>query len=103
MGARQEFTNIYVVRSILKLLDKDESLIRYVVDRPGHDRRYAIDSSKIEAELGWRADTLFDKGLRETIEWYRGNTKWIENVRSGAYLTYYDRMYRQRQQTLSER
>ncbi len=71
--------------------------------RPGHDRRYAIDSSKLEADLGWRAGTLFDTGSRETIEWYRGNSGWIEHVLSGAYLTYYDRMYRQRQQTLSQR
>jgi dTDP-glucose 4,6-dehydratase len=103
IGARQEFTNLYVVRTILKLLGKDESLIRYVEDRPGHDRRYAIDSSKIEAELGWKASTLFDAGLKETIDWYRGNAKWIEHVRSGAYRTYYDRMYRRREQTLSQR
>jgi dTDP-glucose 4,6-dehydratase len=102
VGGRQEFTNIYVARRILKLLGKAESLITYVQDRPGHDRRYAIDSSKLEAALGWRARTLFDDGLQETIEWYRANSGWIEHVRSGAYLTYYDQMYRQRQQTLSE-
>ena len=102
VGGRQEFTNIYVARMILKLMGKEESLITYVQDRPGHDRRYAIDSSKLEADLGWRARTLFDDGLQETIEWYRANSVWIEHVRSGAYLTYYDRMYRQRQQTLSE-
>ncbi len=103
VGARQEFTNIHVVRSILKLLGKDESLIRYVEDRPGHDRRYAIDSSRIEEELGWKASTLFDAGLKETIDWYCGNTGWVEHVRSGAYRTYYDRMYLQREQTLSQR
>jgi len=103
VGASQEFTNIYVARTILKLLDKQESLIRYVEDRPGHDRRYAIDSSKIRAELGWKAGTLFDQGLRQTIKWYRGNAGWIEHVRSGAYRTYYDRMYSQREQTLSQR
>lgn len=103
VGARQEFTNLHVVRTILALLGKDESLIRYVEDRPGHDRRYAIDSSKIEAELGWKASTLFDTGLKETIEWYRGNSGWIEHVRSGAYRTYYERMYLQRGQTLSQR
>jgi dTDP-glucose 4,6-dehydratase len=68
VGARQELPNIYVVRRILELLNKDESLITYVEDRPGHDRRYAIDSSKLETELGWRARTLFKDGLRETIE-----------------------------------
>jgi dTDP-glucose 4,6-dehydratase len=103
VGARQEFTNLYVVRTILKLLGKDESPIRYVADRPGHDRRYAIDSSKIETELGWKASTLFGPGLMETIDWYQGNSGWVEHVRSGAYRTYYDRMYLQREQTLSQR
>jgi len=103
VGGRQELPNIHVARLILKLLHKDESLITYVDDRPGHDRRYAIDSSKLESELQWRAETLFDGGLRETIEWYQKNSAWIEHVRSGAYLTYYDRLYRQRRQTLSER
>jgi len=103
VGARQELPNIRVARLILSLLDKDESLITYVEDRPGHDRRYAIDSSKLEAKLRWRAETLFEDGLRKTIEWYRGNSTWIANVRSGSYRTYYDRMYRQRRQTLSER
>jgi len=103
VGARQELPNLHVVRSILKLLGKDESLITYVQDRPGHDRRYAIDSSKLETELHWRAGILFENGLVETIDWYRRNSAWVEHVRSGAYLTYYDRMYRQRQQTLSER
>jgi dTDP-glucose 4,6-dehydratase len=103
VGARQELPNIYVAQQILRLLDKDESLIRYVEDRPGHDRRYAIDSSKLESELNWRAQTLFDSGIRETIEWYRSNPQWVEHVRTGSYLTYYDRMYRRRQETLSER
>lgn len=103
VGARQELPNLYVARSILKLLDKDESLLRYVEDRPGHDRRYAIDCSKLENDLHWRARVLFDSGIRETIDWYRRNLQWVEHVRTGAYLTYYDRMYRQRGQTLSER
>ncbi len=103
VGARQELPNLHVVRSILKLLGKDESLITFVQDRPGHDRRYAIDCSKLEKELNWRAGILFEKGLMDTIDWYLRNSAWVEHVRSGAYLTYYDRMYRQRQQTLSER
>jgi len=103
VGARQELPNIYVARSILKLLNKDESLITYVEDRPGHDRRYAIDCSKLESELHWGAGVRFDSGLRETIDWYRVNSGWVEHVRSGSYLTYYDRMYRQRGQTLSQR
>jgi dTDP-glucose 4,6-dehydratase len=103
VGARQEIPNIEVVRRILKILGKDEKLITFVEDRPGHDKRYAIDSSKIETQLGWRANVLFDAGLRETVDWYRQNSSWMEHVRNGEYLTYYDQMYRQRQRTLSER
>ena len=103
VGARQELPNLEVARRILRTLNKDESLITYVEDRPGHDRRYAIDSAKIETQLNWRAKIRFDGGLQETIEWYRSNAAWVEHVRSGAYLTYYDRMYGRRSQTLSER
>ena len=103
IGARQELPNLYVARRILKLLDRDESLITFVEDRPGHDRRYAIDCLKMERELRWRAQVLFDSGLRDTILWYRRNSAWVEHVRSGAYRTYYDRMYRQRHRTLSQR
>ena len=103
VGARQELPNLDVARRILRALNKDESLITYVEDRPGHDRRYAIDSSKIETQLHWHARISFDVGLQETIQWYRGNAAWIDHVRSGAYLTYYDRMYGRRRQTLSER
>ncbi|MBN1567696.1 MAG: dTDP-glucose 4,6-dehydratase [Acidobacteria bacterium] len=103
VGARQELPNLEVARRILRALNKDESLITYVEDRPGHDRRYAIDSSKMETQLNWRARISFDAGLQETIQWYRSNTAWIEHVRSGAYMTYYDRMYGRRSQTLSER
>jgi dTDP-glucose 4,6-dehydratase len=103
VGARQELPNLQVVRLVLKSLNKDESLIRYVEDRPGHDRRYAIDSSKLESELNWRPQVSFEVGLQDTIEWYRRNSAWVEHVRSGAYLTYYDQMYQKRRQTLSER
>jgi dTDP-glucose 4,6-dehydratase len=103
IGARQELPNLAVARSILRALNKDESLISHVEDRPGHDRRYAIDPSKLETRLHWRPQIPFDSGLQETIDWYCRNPAWVEHVRSGAYLTYYDRMYRQRRQTLSER
>jgi dTDP-glucose 4,6-dehydratase len=103
IGARQELPNLEIARRVLKLLNRDESLITYVEDRPGHDRRYAIDPSKIESQLGWRPRVPFDDGLRETIEWYRRNPTWVEHVRSEEYRTYYDRMYRRRRQTLSER
>ena len=103
IGARQELANLQVVRLILGVLHKDESLIRYVDDRPGHDRRYAIDSTKLETDLHWHPKISFDSGLRDTIDWYLGNATWVEHVRSGAYQTYYDRMYKQRRQTLSNR
>jgi len=103
VGARQELQNLDVARRILKALDRDESLLTFVEDRPGHDRRYAINSSKMKTQLNWRARVPFDAGLQDTIEWYRSNSAWIENVSSGAYLTYYDRMYGRRSQTLSER
>jgi dTDP-glucose 4,6-dehydratase len=103
VGARQELPNLDIAHRILKAFDRDESMITHVEDRPGHDRRYAIDPSKIEAELNWRPKVSFDAGIQETIEWYRRNTSWTDHVRSGAYLTYYDRMYGRRHQTLSER
>ncbi len=103
VGARQEIPNIEVVRRILKILGKDEKLITFVEDRPGHDKRYAIDSSKLETQLGWRPEVKFDAGLMETVDWYRQNSAWMEHVRNGEYLTYYDRMYKRRQRTLAER
>jgi dTDP-glucose 4,6-dehydratase len=102
VGARQEMPNLDIVRLILKELGKGEDLITFVKDRPGHDRRYAIDSTKIERELGWRPEVPFAQGIKETIEWYRRNSVWVEHVRSGEYLSYYQRMYQHRQRTLSE-
>jgi dTDP-glucose 4,6-dehydratase len=79
--------------ALLQALDTPTSLLRFVPDRPGHDRRYAIDCSKIERELGWRSAIAFEEGLRETIAWYQANTPWVEQVRSGEYLTYYRQQY----------
>jgi len=101
IGSRQELPNLEIARLILKLLGKDEKLFTFVEDRPGHDRRYAMDPSKLEKELGWHPQIKFDAGLKETIEWYCRNIAWVEHVRSGEYLTYYDRMYRRRKETLS--
>jgi dTDP-glucose 4,6-dehydratase len=70
---------------LLKLCGKDESLIRHVTDRLGHDRRYAVDCCKAEAELGWRPTVAFEQGLADTVEWYRANAPWVDRVRSGAY------------------
>lgn len=102
IGARQEKTNLEIVRLVLQVLGKDESLITFVADRPGHDRRYAIDSSKLEQELGWKPEIPFADGMRRTIEWYLQNPAWVEHVRSGTYRTYYDRMYKDRKRTLAE-
>jgi dTDP-glucose 4,6-dehydratase len=93
IGARNERRNIEVVEAILKALGKPRSLIRYVKDRLGHDRRYAIDASKVEEELNWRPQETWESGLEKTIRWYEENQTWIERARSGAYRDYYARQY----------
>jgi dTDP-glucose 4,6-dehydratase len=93
IGARNERQNIEVIESLLGALNKPSSLIRYVKDRPGHDRRYAIDSSKVERDLGWRPQETWESGLEKTIRWYVENETWIERARSGAYRDYYARQY----------
>lgn len=95
IGARNERRNIDVARSVLNALGKPESLIQFVKDRPGHDRRYAIDPRLIETELGWRTHETWESGLRKTIDWYRENSAWLDRVRSGAYRDYYARQYGQ--------
>jgi dTDP-glucose 4,6-dehydratase len=93
IGARNERQNLEVVRSILDALNKPHSLIKFVTDRPGHDRRYAIDPAKVESELGWKPQTSWEKGLQKTIEWYRENTEWVNRIRNGAYRDYYKKQY----------
>ena len=93
IGGRCEKPNLELTYTLLDLLGKPRTLIRHVKDRPGHDRRYAIDCSKIERELGWRPEVGFEAGLRETVEWYRMHADWVASVRSGEYLTYYERQY----------
>ena len=93
IGGHNEKTNLAVVKSILRELNKPESLITYVTDRPGHDRRYAIDPTKIYRELGWLPSTKFDDGIRNTIKWYLDNKPWWEHIISGDYKNYYDKMY----------
>jgi dTDP-glucose 4,6-dehydratase len=92
-GGNAERENIYVIKEILRLLGKGENLIHYVKDRPGHDRRYAMDSSKARATLGWEPRHTFEQGLRQTIDWYVQNRQWWERVRSGAYQDYYKLQY----------
>jgi len=96
IGGHNEWANIDIVKLILETLEKPESLIRYVEDRPGHDRRYAIDATKIEKELAWVPSYTFEKGLPETIQWYLENNDWIENVKSGAYRDFYKKHYEHR-------
>jgi dTDP-glucose 4,6-dehydratase len=93
IGARNERRNIEVVESLLETLGKPRSLINFVKDRPGHDRRYAIDPSLIEAELNWRPRETWESGLQKTIGWYQGNSRWLERTRSGAYQDYYRTQY----------
>jgi dTDP-glucose 4,6-dehydratase len=91
-GGPDECDNLTVVRRILQLTDRDESLIEFVTDRPGHDRRYSLSSAKLEA-LGWNAEVRFSDGLVRTVDWYRDNAGWWEPIRSGAYRDYYERHY----------
>ena len=93
IGGNNEKANIEIVKLIIGTLGKSENLIKYVKDRPGHDRRYAIDNTKITTELGWEPEYTFEQGIRETINWYLDNGKWIENIISGEYANYYEDMY----------
>jgi len=93
IGGCTEKANIDVVRMILRHLHKPESLIRHVTDRPGHDRRYAIDASRIMRELGWKPSVTFEQGLARTIDWYLGAPDWLDDVVSGDYRNYYESMY----------
>src|SRR6266436_3510517 len=92
-GARNQRRNLDVAESVLDTLGKPHSLIRFVKDRPGHDRRYAIDPSLVESELGWRPRETWESGLRKTIEWYKANSNWLKRVTDGAYREYYARQY----------
>lgn len=94
IGGHNEKTNLEVVKTILKTLNKPESLIRFVEDRKGHDRRYAIDPTKIETELGWIPKYKFDSGIQQTIQWYLNNTEWWKNIISGEYKNYFKKMYK---------
>jgi dTDP-glucose 4,6-dehydratase len=93
VGGGNEKRNIDVARAVLKELGKDESLLRHVKDRAGHDARYAIDASKLERELGWKPAVSFEEGLRKTVRWYEENRAWWEPVLSGEYLRFYERNY----------
>ncbi|MFR9710653.1 dTDP-glucose 4,6-dehydratase [Paenibacillus sp. MB22_1] len=96
IGGYNERTNLEIVRTILKQLGKPESLITFVQDRPGHDRRYGIDSSKTMKELGWKPKYSFENGIQETIDWYLNNKEWWTRIQTGAYQDYYTKQYKNR-------
>ena len=96
IGGNNEKKNIEIVKLILQNLNKSESLIKFVKDRLGHDKRYAIDSSKIQDELGWTPKYTFETGITETIKWYLDHKEWWERIKSGEYTAYYERMYSNR-------
>jgi dTDP-glucose 4,6-dehydratase len=100
VGAGNTEPNLSMVRRILRNLDKPESLISWVADRPGHDRRYAVDCSKITRELGWSPGTGLEAGIQQAIAWYRSNAAWLQHVRGGDYRKYYDKYYTHRDQSL---
>ncbi len=96
IGGNSERTNLSVARAILDSLGKPHSLLRFVADRPGHDRRYAIDFSKIGRTLGWKPAVPFEEGIRLTIDWYQSSRSWWKKIKTGEYLAYYKRMYEDR-------
>jgi dTDP-glucose 4,6-dehydratase len=96
IGGNNEWRNIDIVRQLLKILGKPESLITFVKDRPGHDLRYAVDASRIEREFGWRPSVTFEQGLAITVEWYLKNEPWWRRVMSGEYREYYRTWYEER-------
>jgi dTDP-glucose 4,6-dehydratase len=93
IGSMNDVPNLQVVKTLLAILGKPESLIRFVKDRPGHDRRYAMDANKIRRDLGWKPAYSFEQALQETVDWYLANRPWLDRVRSGEYIKYYERLY----------
>jgi len=100
IGGRDLVENLSMVRRSLQLVGKTESLLSYVQDRPGHDRRYALDCRKIQAELDWRPMISLENGLRRTIDWYKNDGQWLASVRGGEYLSYYEKYYENRERSL---
>ena len=96
IGAQHELDVLTITATILRLLGKPESLVRHVEDRPGHDRRYAVDSSKLTRVTGWKPKIAFEDGIRSTVEWFRANESWWRPIKQGEFRAYYERMYGQR-------
>ena len=97
IGGENERTNLEITHMILKKLDKPESLLKHVKDRPAHDRRYALDCSKIKSELGWKTQTSLEQGISETVDWYVANQAWWQKIKSGEYAEYYEKHYLRRE------
>ncbi|MGA9059127.1 MAG: dTDP-glucose 4,6-dehydratase [Terriglobia bacterium] len=102
IGFGQPVTNLNVVRGLLRILHKSEDQIKFVEDRPGHDRRYALDCSKIRRELGWEPTVTFEEGMLRTVEWYRSQADWVQKTKSGEYRDYYQRFYENRRNSLAQ-
>jgi dTDP-glucose 4,6-dehydratase len=100
IGGLEVTENLSLVKRLLRLAGKPDALISYVQDRPGHDRRYALACEKIDTQLGWKPAISLADGLRRTIEWYRNNQKWLDDVRAGEYRTYYEKYYDSRSRSL---
>jgi dTDP-glucose 4,6-dehydratase len=102
IGYGRPVHNLEIVRQLLKILGKSDHLIEFVADRPGHDRRYALDTRKVSDEIGWKPTVKLDDGLRSTVEWYQKNPDWVRKTRSGEYNTWYENSYAQRRSTLAK-
>lgn len=102
IGCGEPLTNLEIVRSLLRILGQPEDLIEFVSDRPGHDRRYALETGKISRELGWKAEVGLEDGLRRTVEWYRSHPEWVRKAKSGEYRAYYEKFYEHRRTSLAQ-
>jgi dTDP-glucose 4,6-dehydratase len=100
LGGQDVAENLALARRLLRLMGKPESLLTYVKDRPGHDRRYALDCRKMECELGWKPAIPLEAGLQQTIAWYKNCSEWLEGVRGGDYRSYYEKYYENRDASL---
>lgn len=102
IGYGQPVTNLEIIRRLLQILNKPGHLIEFVADRPGHDRRYALNTQKLRSELAWEPAVELESGLKETVQWYQSHASWISKARSGEYQTYYEKFYKNRETTLSQ-
>ena len=100
IGGADIMTNLEMARRILGVTGKPETLLSFVIDRPGHDRRYALTCEKIKVELGWMPKKALAEGLTEAVDWYRTNAKWLEDVQGGQYMSYYEKYYGNRESSL---